>query len=140
MPGPPNQPLEVSTSLNFDVAALEARVAEHDTSIRVLETQLPEVVNGMETLTNAIEHIREKIQEWQDEYADVGVGRPDNPTPRQTVNPNPSLSHPGYPVKAEPGPPPHVATGEGFFFLTAHMERLRLHRGLGRSFLGWQTF
>ena len=41
VPGPPAQPPDVSTSLNFDVAAVEARVAEHDTSLRALETQLP---------------------------------------------------------------------------------------------------
>ena len=116
VPQPPTQPSDVSTSLNFDVAAVEARVAEHDTSLRALETQLPEVPNGIETLTNAMEHIRGKIQEWEDEYADEVEERPDTPTPRQTVNPDPSLSNPTYSVKAEPGAPPHVLTGEGICF------------------------
>ena len=99
-PSPPTQPPDVSTSLNFDMAAVEARVAEHDTSLRALKTQLPEVMDGTKTLTNAIEHIRGKIQEWEDEYADEGKERPDTPTPRQNVNPDPSLSNFTYPVKA----------------------------------------
>ena len=116
VPGPPAQLPDVSTSLNFDVAAVEARVADHDSSLRALETQLPEVVNGMETLTNAMEHIRGKIQEWEDEYADEREEGADTPTPRQNVNPDPSLSHPTYPVKAEPAAPPHGSTGEGIRF------------------------
>ena len=108
VPGPPTQPPDISTSLNFNAAALEARVAEHDTSLRALETQLPEGVNGMGTLTNAMEHIRGKNQEWKDEYADEEEERPDTPIPRQNVNPDPSLSNPTYPVKAEPGAPQHV--------------------------------
>ena len=116
VPGPPAQLPDVSTSLNFDVAAVEARVAEHDTSLRAFETQLPEVMNGMETLANAMEHIRGKLQEWEDECADDGEDGRDTPTPRQSVNPDPSLSHPTYPVKAEPGAPPHVSTGEGTGF------------------------
>ena len=116
VPGPPAQLPDVSTSLNFDVAAVEARVAEHDTSVRALETQPPEVGNGMETLANAMEHIRGKLQEWEDECADDGEDGRDTPTPRQSVNPDPSLSHPTYPVKAKPGAPPHVSTGEGTRF------------------------
>ena len=116
VPGPPAQPTDVSTSLNFDVAAVEGPVAEHDTSLRALETQLPEVVNGMGALTNAMEHIRGKIQEWGDAYADEGEESPDTPTPRQNVNPEPSLSNPTYSVKAKPGAPPHVSTGECIHF------------------------
>ena len=116
VPGPPAQLPDVSTSLNFDVAAVEARVAEHDTSLRALETQLPEVVNGMETLAHAMEVLEGKLQEWEDECADDGEDGRDTTTPCQSVNPDPSLSHPTYPVKAEPGAPPHVSTGEGTRF------------------------
>ena len=116
VPGPPVQLPDVSTSLNFDVAAVEARVAEHNTSLRALETQLPEVVNGMETLANAMEVLEGKLQEWEDECADDGEDGRDTTTPCQSVNPDPSLSHPTYPVKAEPGAPPHVSTGEGARF------------------------
>ena len=136
MPGPPAQLPDVSTSLNFDVAAVEARVAEHDTSLRALETQLREVVNGMETLTNAMEHIRGKIQEWVDEYTDEREEGPDTPAPRQNVNPDPSLSHPTYPVKAGPGAPPHVSTGEGIRFSHCPYGETTRAPGVGTQFSG----
>ena len=116
VPGPPAQLPDVFTSLNFDVAAVEARVAEHDTSVRASKMQLPEVVNGMEALANAVEHIKGKLQELEDECADDGEDGRDTPTPRQSVNPDFSLSHPTYPVKAKPWAPPHVSTGEGTRF------------------------
>ena len=136
VPGPPAQPPDVSTSLNFDVAAVEARVVEHDTSLRALETQLPEVVNGMETLTNAMEHIRGKIQEWEHEYAEEGEESPDTPTPRQNVNPDPSLSSPTYPVKAEPEAPPHVSTGGGIRFSHCPYGETTPAPGVGKQFSG----
>ena len=136
VPGPPAQLPDVSTSLKFDVAVVEARVAEHDTSLRALETQLPEVVNGMEILTNAMEHIRGKIQEWEDEYADEGEEGPDTPTPRQNVNPDPSLSHPTYPVKAELGAPPHVSMAEGIRFSHCPYGETTRAPGVGTQFSG----
>ena len=108
VPGPPAQPPDVSTSLNFDVAAVEAGVAEHDSSLRALETQLPEVVNGMETLTNAMEHIRKKYRSGKMGMRMRGRRVQTPPTLAKNVNPDPSLSNPTYPVKAEPGAPPHV--------------------------------
>ena len=136
VPGPRAPLLDVSTSLNFDVAAVEARVAEHDTSFRVLETQLPEVVNGMETLTNSMEQIRGKIQEWEDEYADEREEGPDTPDPRPNVNPLPSLSHPTYPAKADPGAPPHVSTGEGICFSYCQYGETTPAPGVRKQFSG----
>ena len=136
VPGPPTQPPDVSTSRILDVAAVEARVAEHDTSLRDLKTQLPEVVDCMETLRNAMEHIRGRIQEWEDEYADEGKDRPDTPTRRQNVNPDPSLSDLTYPIKAEPGAPPHVSTGEGIRFSHCPYGETTPAPGVGRQSSG----
>ena len=113
-----------------------ALVNGHDTSLPALETQLPEVVNGMETLTNATEHIRGKIQEWEDEYADEGEERRNTPTPRQNPNADPSLSDPTYPVKAEPGAPPHVSTGEGIRFSHCPFGETTPAPGVGTQFSG----
>ena len=111
-------------------------MAEHDTSLGALETQLPEVMNGMETLMNAMEHIREKIQEWEDECADEGEDGQDTPTPHQSVNPDPSLSHPTCPVKAEPGAPPHVWTGGGTRFSHCLYGKTTPAPGVGTQFSG----
>ena len=83
---------------------------------------------------NAMEHIRGKKHEWEDEYADEGEEIPDTPTPRQNVNPDPSLSHPTYPVKAEPGAPSHVSTGEGIRFSHCPYGETTPPPGIGTQF------
>ena len=138
MPSPatPTAP-DVSTSLNFGLTAVETGVAEHDASLRSLNTQVPDIVSGMETLASVVKCLGVKIQEWEDECTPNGTEEQANPTPSQSTTPDPNPSNPTHPVKAAPGAPPTFSAGGGAFLSSmAHMGTLRVHQVLVSSFLG----
>ena len=122
MPGPemPHAP-EVSISLNFDLIAVETPVAEHDAFPRFLNTQLLEIMSGMETLVDVMERLGVKIQECEDECATDGEKGPKNPTPRQSTTPTPNPSTPPTPSSPSPELRPGFWWERAFLLLIAHM-------------------
>ena len=74
-----------------------------DASLRSLNTQVPEIVSGTETLAGVVERIGVKIQEWEDECTADGEEGPENPTPRQSTTSDRYPFNPTHPVRAEPG-------------------------------------
>ena len=100
MPGPatPSAP-EVSTALNFNLTAVEARVEEQESSLRSFNAQVPEIVSGMETLAGVVERLGVKIQEWEHECTADGTEEPASPTPSQSTTPDPSPFNPFNPTQ-----------------------------------------
>ena len=114
MPGPasPRAP-DMSTCLNFDLTAVETGVAEHNAFLRSLNTQVPDIMSGMETLAGVVERLGVKIQEWEDECAAEGEEGPENPTHCHGTTPDANPFNPSQPVKAQPGAPPTFLAAEG---------------------------
>ena len=137
MPGPATpQPPDVSTALNSDATGAEPRVAEQYTSLRSLNTHVPEILSRIETLANAVEGIGVKIQEWEDECAADGEEGPENPNLRQSTTPDPHAFNPTNAVKAEPGAPSRFPIGEGIQFSHCPYGDTTLTPGVDTQFSG----